>query len=119
MTIEQQILQIKTDPETVNFQQIIEFIEKNYQYNPARFINGIGTDQIINQAGSNEGSCKIFAFGLLNNLNENETLACFGTYYRNDVLNNPGNTDHTNIRLFIMYGWDGIKFDSPALTVIS
>jgi len=70
---------------------------------------------VINEAGNNEGSCKIFAFGQLARLSEAETLTCFGQYYRDDVLNNPHSNDHANIRMFIKYGWQGINFDSEAL----
>ncbi|MEP1447388.1 MAG: HopJ type III effector protein [Paraglaciecola sp.] len=44
---------------------------------------------MINQAGTNEGSCKIFYFSKLQKLTENQTLALFGSYYRDDVLANP------------------------------
>ena len=115
MTIEQLIQKIKTDPETVNFQQVMKTIEENYEYKPARFRNGTESDHIINEEGTNEGSCKIFSFGQLNQLNEHETLACFGAYYRDDVLQNSNGTDHANIRLFMIHGWSGIKFGSPAL----
>ncbi len=45
-------------------------------------------------AGQNNGSCKIFAFGLAQDLSPEQTLACFGQFYRNDVLGFPENTDH-------------------------
>ena len=115
MTISQFINKIKSQPEQINFKEVIQVIDTNYQYHPAQFSNGIGPDLLINEAGKNEGSCKIFAFALLNHLNEKDTLACFGDFYRIDVLQHPDNTDHTNIRNFIKYGWDGIQFDSTAL----
>ena len=113
MNIEQLLQQIRTIPESIEFQQVMETIDQNYNYTPARFVN----DEVINESGTNEGSCKIFAFGQLNQLNEQETLACFGTYYRNDVLQNPDGSDHANIRTFMEHGWGGINFDSAALTV--
>jgi len=112
MKIEQLINQIKNNPVSIEFQQVMEAIDQNYNYTPARFING----DVVNENRTNEGSCKIFAFGQLNNLTEQETLTCFGSYYREDVLMNPDGTDHANIRTFIRQGWDGIQFDSPALT---
>ncbi|NNF96141.1 MAG: hypothetical protein HKM94_04340 [Halobacteria archaeon] len=47
---------------------------------------------------------------------ELETLACFGKYYREDVLQHPQGTDHLNIRTFMRHGWSGIQFEYPALT---
>ncbi len=113
MTTEELFKLLKTNPESIEFQQVMETIDQDYNYTPARFTNG----EVVNESGTNEGSCKIFAFGQLNLLNEHETLACFGTYYRNDVLQNPDGSNHANIRSFITHGWDGIKFDSAALTV--
>ncbi len=115
MTTEQLLKLLKINPESIEFQQVMETIEQNYDYTPTRFTNS----EVVNESGANEGSCKIFAFGQLNQLKEHETLACFGTYYRDDVLQNPKGTDHANIRTFIVHGWDGINFDAPALVVKS
>ncbi|MCV6037542.1 HopJ type III effector protein, partial [Escherichia coli] len=62
------------------------------------------------------GSCKIFAFGLLNTLDKEATVACFGRFYREDVLLHPENNDHQNIRNFMVTGWEGIQFETSALT---
>lgn len=115
MTIEQLISTLKSDPDTVTFEQVMETISENYAYFPVRFTNGIDDDLVSNEAATNEGSCKIFAFGQLNQLNEEETLACFGKFYRDDVLKNPQGTDHANIRIFMKYGWPGIRFNQPPL----
>ena len=109
------IQQIKSCPENIEFQHVIDQINKHYDYTPTEFSNGKGDDCVISKAGENEGSCKIFAFGLLNNLNETQTLHCFGQYYRNVVIQYPDNADHTNIRNFMKYGWSGISFDGTAL----
>jgi hypothetical protein len=50
-------------------------------------------------------------------LGKKETLACFGSYYTKDVLENPNGTDHQNIRNFMIGGWDGISFDNEALSL--
>jgi len=63
----------------------------------------------------NEDSCKIFAFGKLHNLDKDQTLACFGKHYREDVLLQPGGSNHANIRNFMEHGWEGIKFEGEAL----
>lgn len=111
MKTSQLIDKLNTTPEQVSFNEVIETIETDYDYTPAKFTNG----GAINEAGSNEGSCKIFAFAQLNQLDENKTLHCFGNYYRKDVLDNPDGTDHANIRNFIRSGWPGIVFESVAL----
>ncbi|MCV5745695.1 HopJ type III effector protein [Escherichia coli] len=53
---------------------------------------------------------------MLNNLDKEATLACFGRFYREDVLQHPENSDHQNIRNFMVTGWEGIKFEASALT---
>jgi hypothetical protein len=116
MTVDELIEKINTDPENIDFTEVIATIEKTCHYTPTRFHNGSGSHAVTSEAGANEGSCKIFAFGRLHNLNENQTLACFGKYYREDVLGNPENDDHANIRNFILHGWKGIDFEDEALT---
>ena len=103
--------QLKNFPETINFNDVIVFIDENYNFKPVRFVNG----SIVNEANQNNGSCKIFSFAKTNNLAEKETLALFGDFYRNDVLQNPEGEDHQNIRNFIKYGWNGIQFTEDAL----
>ncbi len=116
MPLTQLLDKIYNHPEQVSFDEVIECINDNYDYTATQFSNGLGDHVLINEAGSNEGSCKIFAFGLLNDLNEAQTLACFGKYYRQDVLANLGGKDHGNIRNFMKFGWSGISFEQPALT---
>lgn len=115
MSTEALIQKIKTRPNEVSFNEVIESITSTYNYIPSRFCNGLANDQVINEAGANEGSCKIFAFAKLNELNDQQTLNCFGNYYRNDVLNHPDGDDHANIRTFIRHGWAGIHFEQDAL----
>jgi hypothetical protein len=43
-------------------------------------------------------------------------LACFGAYYRNDVLGNPEGSDHGNIRNFMESGWAGVKLPEGVLS---
>ncbi len=116
MTESQLIEQLENNPESIEFDQVIAVIAERYDYTPTRFTNGEGEGMAINEAGTNEGSCKLFSFGLINQLSEAEMLACFGKYYREDVLQHPEGSDHANIRNFMKSGWDGIKFDQPALT---
>ena len=53
---------IKSNPELITFQKTIEVIESNYNFTPTTFKNG----NQINNAGENNGSCKIFAFAKMN-----------------------------------------------------
>jgi hypothetical protein len=102
---------LNTQPNEVAFADTMATIEENYDFTPMSFTNG----STKNEANTNNGSCKIFAFGLLNKLSEEQTLACFGDYYRKDVLENPEGDDHQNIRNFIQTGWAKVQFDGEAL----
>ena len=113
------LTRLATDMQSIRFQDVISTIDENYEYTPTRFINGVGDDRMLNDAGTNEGSCKIFSFGRLHNLSKQQTLNCFGDYYRIDVMQNPHGTDHMNIRNFIRHGWSGIVFEGDALKVSS
>jgi HopJ type III effector protein len=115
MTIDELVQQIKSQADTVQFDDVIDCIDEYFDYTPTHFTNGQGHDVVMNQAGSNEGSCKIFAFATTEGLSEPETLACFGKYYREDVLQNPDANDHANIRTFMRHGWKGIRFEQSAL----
>ena len=116
--LEQLLEQLKNAQEDVEFQDVIEVINDHYDYQPTLFTNGPEDTGVINKAGENEGSCKIFSFARLQQLDEAQTLNCFGRYYREDVLKHPEKTDHQNIRTFIEYGWEHIDFDGSALEKI-
>lgn len=109
MTISQLLAQAA---DSIEFTDVMAVIADNYDYTPVAFTNG----DLRSEAGSNEGSCKIFYFAKLNDLSEQQTLALFGQYYRVDVLEHPQGSDHGNIRNFIKTGWSGISFDGVALT---
>lgn len=100
--------------QSISFNETMDIIEVYYDYQPTEFSNGRGDDKLVSSAGTNQGSCKIFAFGLLQQLTPEQTLHLFGDYYK-DVVKNPAGTDHQNIRLFMKYGWDGVYFQSQAL----
>lgn len=108
MTLEEKI---QLAPETITFPEVIAHIDAHYDFTPARFTNGTA----VNEAGQNNGSCKIFSFAKLHRLTQDQTLALFGDYYRVDVLGHPKGTDHQNIRNFIQGGWEGIRFEGEAL----
>ncbi|MDC9724532.1 MAG: HopJ type III effector protein [Gammaproteobacteria bacterium] len=111
MKLNEFLTQLSQNPEQVDFSDTMAVIEENYTFTPSSFVNG-GT---VNEANQNNGSCKIFAFGLLNNLSAEQTLACFGTYFRDDVLKNPEGDDHQNIRNFMSSAWGGIEMSGQPL----
>jgi len=113
MNLNEFLQQLKNSPEQTAFTDTMEVIEGAYTFTPTKFTNG----DSVNNADQNNGSCKIFAFGLLNKLSEQQTLACFGSYYRDDVVKNPNNNGHQNIRNFMSTGWQGIQFDGQALVL--
>jgi hypothetical protein len=96
----------------ITFEETIAVIEQNYIFSPTAFQNG----SQYNNIGENSGSCKLFAFGLLQKLSSIQMLSCFGSYYFEEVLGNPEGTNHQNIRNFIKTGWDGITFEGEALS---
>jgi len=114
-TPEEYIRQLKKSPDETEFDELIGIISEYYEYYPCAFSNGCGDETVYNPAGENEGSCRIFSFAMLHRLDENQTLNCFGEYYRRDVLQYPEKTDHANIRQFVKHGWSGIRFEGTAL----
>lgn len=104
---------LKDSPELLEFADTMATIEKHYEFTPTSFVNGLQQ----NATEENLGSCKLFAFALLQGFDQQQTLACFGAYYRDDVLLHPDNSDHQNIRQFMINGWSGITFDADALTI--
>lgn len=105
------IIALKQDPKENEFSRTIQVIEDHYKFTPSAFTNG----DVKNNPGENNGSCKIFAFAKLEGLSEYFTLACFGKYYFEDVLENPDANNHLNIRNFMKTGWDGVEFKGNPL----
>ncbi len=105
--------QLRSKPDSIAFTDTIAVIDGNYNFTPTAFKNS----ELMNDAGQNNGSCKLFAFAQLQNLTPQETLACFGAYYRDEVLKHPEASDHQNIRNFIKHGWGGIKHQGNPLKV--
>lgn len=112
MKLDEYLKMLNSTPETLAFNDLIALIDSLYDFTPTAFNNG----SLLNEAGKNNGSCKLFSFAKLQGLSEQQTLQCFGTYYRDDVLKNTEGTDHQNIRNFMQHGWDGIQFQRSALT---
>ena len=110
MNLNDFLKRLNNEPNSIDFNGTIALIDAMYDFTPSTFQNG----EQLNAAGQNNGSCKLFSFAKLHNLSKEQTLYCFGNYYR-DVLNTPTAKDHANIRNFMKYGWDGIEFDGTPL----
>ena len=111
MTINTFLDKLEQTPTAITFAETIAVIEENYNFTPTAFKNG----EQHNDSGENSGSCKLFAFALLQKLSQEEALACFGAYYFEEVLGDPNGSNHQNIRNFMKTGWDGILFEGEAL----
>lgn len=112
MTLNEFKNKLANNAKEINFTETISVIESMYEFTPATFTNG----ELKNEASQNQGSCKVFSFAVKQNLSKEDTLACFGQYYFNDVLEHPNATDHQNIRNFMKTGFEGLHFESEALT---
>ena len=111
MTIESFKNKLKNSPKEIQFSETMSVIEANYTFVPTAFTNGL----LKNAVGENSGSCKLFSFAKKQGFTKNETLACFGQYYFQEVLNDPEGNGHQNIRNFMKTGFPGIQFDGEAL----
>lgn len=111
MPLNEFLNKLSNTPEQIQFKETIAVIDNLYHFTPTAFRNG----EFHNEAGQNSGSCKVFSFAKLHQLTQQQTLNCFGDYYRVDVLQHPEAQDHQNIRNFIRFGWQGIEFSAVAL----
>ena len=107
---QEEYLETLRSGEKMRFEDLIALIDDDYHHTPASFTNG----EVENAADENQGSAKLFCFAAVNQLSVLETLHCFGQYYQ-EVLNDPKGDSHANIRNFMTYGWEGLKFESPVL----
>lgn len=92
------------------FSDVLAFIESRYSHVPTAFKNGAAH----NESTQNQGSAKVFAFAQLQGLSKEDTLLLFAEHYQS-VRDTPDDTDHQNIRQFILHGWEGILFEGAAL----
>jgi hypothetical protein len=111
MQLNEFLIQLSANPTCISFKSTITVIDANYTFIETAFCNGA----LQNEAGQNSGSCKLFSFAILHNLTKEQTLQCFGDYYRIDVLQHPTDDDHQNIRNFLRFGWEAIEFSGQAL----
>lgn len=112
MTLEAFKKKLKNTPNTIEFSDTMAVIESNYNFTPTAFKNG----DLQNKAGENSGSCKLFSFAKLQGFTNEETLACFGKFYFDDVLQDENGTGHQNIRNFMKTGFQGLVFQGNALS---
>ncbi|BBN60589.1 HopJ type III effector protein [Hydrogenovibrio marinus] len=106
MTPQQLIEKLNQNP--VDFNKVMQVIDTNYDFTPTRFVNG----EQVNEENTNNGSCKLLAFGQMNQLSQQATLNAFGKFYTEEVLQDPVGDSHGNIRNFMTTGWQGVQFDS-------
>ena len=111
MTLETFKAKLLSTPEAVEFNDTMAAVEANFEFTPTAFKNG----ELQNEAGQNSGSCKLFAFAKHQNFTKEETLACFGKFYFDEVLNDPEGTGHQNIRNFMKTGFEGLIFEGEPL----
>ena len=115
MTLNDFLSRLANEPHTIAFADTMAVIEANYTFTACAF-NNHGLKSAV---GENNGSCKIFAFAKLNQLSKQNTLDCFGAFYRDDVLGNPNEHDHMNIRTFMLAPeatpFLGLSFDGEPL----
>jgi hypothetical protein len=112
MTIPEFKTKLKTTPTAITFAETMQVIEDHYNFNPTVFTNG----DTINNAGENNGSCKLFAFAMHQEFTKEATLLCFGEHYQS-VLEDKNGTSHQNIRNFMQTGFKGLSFENEALTL--
>ena len=112
MNLEDLLEIIKSGNKSIEFNDLMNVVDENYYFTPTQFSNA----KLVNKAGENNGSCKLFSFAKLHKLTEPQVLACFGAYYRDDVLRHPNEDNHQNIRNFMKTGWAGIHFEGNALS---
>ncbi len=114
MTVEQ-LLVLARSLKPLGFDAVMSVINEYYDYTPAAFGNGLAARQVNNNAGQNEGSCKLLAFARLHQLDQSQTLNLFGDYYHQEVLGDPAGNTHANIRAFMADGWKGVAFETEPL----
>ena len=112
MNVDHLLKVINTDPESIEFTEVISTIDQYFTYQPTLFKNGA----LVNEAGENESTCKILAFAKIHDLDKEHTLACFGHFYRDEVKDHLHDVGHPNIRTFLVCGWRGVEFQGDALT---
>ena len=58
MTTTEYLEKLNINPESIEFSEIMDLIEKEYDFQPTAFVNG----DCQNSDSENQGSCKILSF---------------------------------------------------------
>lgn len=95
---------------THQFSSTLAFIDEWYTFTPSGFRNGA----VGNTAEQNQGSCRVLALALLEELSAGQALKCFGEHYR-AVLATPDVDNHHNLRRLQAKGLVDIEFDHAPL----
>lgn len=111
MLLNEFVNKLKETPRTIEFSDTMSVIEAHYNFSPTAFTNGT----LENTETENLGSCKLLAFAQKQGFTQEETLACFGKFYFEEVLEDPKGTGHQNIRNFMDTGFEGVRFHGEAL----
>jgi hypothetical protein len=100
----------RLDANAMGFAEVLDYIAAEYEYYPSSFKNG----ELYNAENENQGSARILAFAEICSLSKEDTLRLFAEHYR-AVLADPDGAGHQNIRQFMQYGWEAVKFDRAVL----
>ncbi|WP_299798957.1 HopJ type III effector protein [uncultured Maribacter sp.] len=114
MTLEEFKKKLAASPKEILFSETMVAIDSKYAFTPTAYTNG----KVRNEVGQNSGSCKLFSFAIKEGLSKEETLACFGQYYFDEVLLDLKGSSHQNIRNFMETGFEGLSFDGEALKLL-
>ena len=93
MTEHDLLQQLRNAPQSLVFADMLAVIDSHYAFTPTGFRNG----STHNDAGQNNGSCKVFAFARHHQLDAATTLGLFAEHYRS-VLATPDGSDHAKRR---------------------
>lgn len=105
------LTKLNASPADCCFVDILAAIDNDFSLTPCRFHNG----PLVNEAGSNLGSLRVFALAKRLGLSDPQCLALFAEHYR-QVLATPTGQDHANIRQFMRTGLAGVQFDGEPLS---
>ena len=95
----------------MNFSDFTNLIDREYEFLNVAFKN----NNLINSKEENQGSAKVFCFGLMHSLSEEDTIRCFGEHYLSVISEPENHNSHLNIRSFISNGWKGVLINQNAL----
>ena len=105
-----EFLYILKSGKSISFEDFMQLIDTHYHFQAINFKNG----HLSNGKHENQGSAKVFGFAKIHHLSALETLHIFGEHYLN-VLCNPNEDSHQNIRQFMQNGWAGVVLDVQPL----